>query len=115
MRPIPKTLLIHTVTLRQKKSVDRWGKTELDEGTEIRHVRIEPSRQIVRDQNGAEVQLAASLFYDCRNSYPQGIQWHVDDIVDSAGEMYQVKAVESLYDEKTLHHYELGMVRYGKG
>lgn len=115
MRPIPKQLLIHTVTLHHKKHVDRWGKVELDEGTEVRCVRIEPSRQIVRDQNGAEIQLAASLFCDCRNSHPQGIQWHVDDIVCVSSEMYQVKTVEPLYDERTLHHYEVGMVRYGKG
>ena len=70
MRPIPKRLLIHTATLYQRVNVDKWGKGELNGGQELSNIRIEPSKQIIRDKNNAEVQLAATLFYDCRNSRP---------------------------------------------
>lgn len=73
MRPIPKRLLIHTATLYQRVNVDKWGKGELNGGQELSNIRIEPSKQIIRDKNNAEVQLAATLFYDCRNSRPYGI------------------------------------------
>lgn len=43
MKPIPKRLLIHTVTLHKVVKKDAWGSATLDEGTELTHVRIEPS------------------------------------------------------------------------
>lgn len=114
MRPIPKKLLIHTVLLHKRKKVDKWGKEELDAGEELVNVRIEPSHQIIRDGNGAEIQLAVTLFFDCRNSRPKETEIHVDDIIDFNGQMHQVKSVEPLYDEKKLHHYEIGLTKYGK-
>lgn len=112
MKPIPKKLLIHTVTLFEKMKEDSWGKEELDAGKQIRFVRMEPSSKIIRDKNGAEVQLAATLFYDCRNSLPRDLDFKVDDIISFNGQKHQVKTVEPLYDEKKLHHYELGLIRY---
>ena len=102
MRPIPKRLLIHTATLYQRVNVDKWGKGELNGG------------QIIRDKNNAEVQLAATLFYDCRNSRPSDVSFEVDQVVDFNGQKHQIKTVETLYDNSKLHHYEIGMVRYGK-
>ena len=114
MRPIPKKLLIHKATLYKRLKVDKWGAVTLDGGQEIERVRMEPSRQIIRDKNNAEIQLAAMLFYDCRNSYPHGIGFEVDDIIDFCGQKHQIKSIEPLYDGSRLHHYEIGMVRYGK-
>ena len=94
--------------------MDKWGKEELDAGEELVNVRIEPSRQIIRDGNGAEIQLAATLFFDCRNSRPKEIEIHVDDIIDFNGHMNQVASGGPLYDGKKLHHYEIGLVKYGK-
>lgn len=114
MRPIPKKLLIHTVTLHKKISTDKWGNEKLDAGQALSNVRMEPSKQIIRDKNNAEVQLAATLFYDCRNSRPSDVSFEVDQIIDFNGQKYQIKTVEPLYDNSKLHHYEIGMVRYGK-
>ena len=114
MRPIPKRLLIHTATLYQRVNVDKWGKGELNGGQELSNIRIEPSKQIIRDKNNAEVQLAATLFYDCRNSRPSDVSFEVDQVVDFNGQKHQIKTVETLYDNLKLHHYEIGMVRYGK-
>lgn len=114
MRPIPKRLLIHTATLYQRVNVDKWGKGELNGGQELSNIRIDPSKQIIRDKNNAEVQLAATLFYDCRNSRPSDASFEVDQVVDFNGQKHQIKTVEPLYDNSKLHHYEIGMVRYGK-
>lgn len=112
MRQIPKKLLIHTVKLHKTLSKDRWGKAELDEGTEIRRVRVEPSRKIVRDKNNAEIRLAAVLFYDCVNSQPRDIHFNVDDILSFYGQKYRVLNVEPLFDGENLHHYEVELVKH---
>ena len=114
MKPIPKKLLIHTIMLYEKTSIDKWGSEKLDDGQVLTKVRIEPSNQIVRDKNNSEIQLAATLFYDCRNSQPIGINFKVDQIIDFNGQKHQIKTIEPLYDKLKLHHYEIGMVRYGK-
>lgn len=111
MRAIPKSLLIHTVTLHKKANEDRWGKGELDSGTDLTYVRMEPSGKIVRDKNNAEIQLAATLFYDCKNSRPQDIAFQMDDIIIFNGMKHQVMLIEPLYDDKRLHHYEVGLIK----
>ena len=42
MRPIPKRLLIHTVTLHKVVKKDGWGAAVLDDGMKLTHVRLEP-------------------------------------------------------------------------
>lgn len=111
MRSIPKRLLIHKAMLHKKVEEDKWGNATLDDGIELSFVRIEPSKQIIRDKNNAEIQLAATLFYDCRNSRPKGVEFDVDDIIIFQGEKHQVKIVEPLHDEKKLHHYEMGLIK----
>lgn len=74
---------------------------------------MEPSGKIVRDKNNAEIQLAATLFYDCKNSKPNGMSFAEDDVIIFNGENYQIKTVDPLYDERKLHHFELGLIRNG--
>ena len=111
MQAIPKSLLIHKA-VRHRVEKDKWGKETADGGQIITNIRIEPSSKVVRDKNHAEVQLAGTVFYDCKNSRPRGIEWKEDDIVVVNGERYRVQTVETLYDGRRLHHYELGVVRY---
>lgn len=94
------------------KEEDRWGTESLADETELKYIRIEPSGKVVRDKNGAEIQLAATLFYDCRNSCPGGILFSVDDIIIFNGQKHAVQMVEPLYDRRKLHHYELGLIRH---
>lgn len=112
MRPIPRSLLIHTVMLHRAVNKDRWGKGELNEGTELQDVRMEPSSKIVRDKNNAEIQLVATLFYDCKNSRPKDVIFELDDIIIFNGQKHRVQMVEPLYDGKRLHHYEIGLVKH---
>lgn len=113
MKPIPKNLLPHTVMLY--KNVNSGGfyeETSLSSRTELTYVRMEPSSKIVRDKNNAEIQLSATLFYDCKNSIPRGVAFATDDVVSFNGVKHRVKVVEPLYDRRKLHHYELGLIAY---
>lgn len=112
IRPIPKKLLIHSVTLHKKASEDVWGKEILDDGVQLNYVRMEPSSKVVRNKNGAEIQLAATLFYDCHNSRPSETVFQEDDIIVFNGQKHKVQTVEPLYDEKKLHHYEMGLIKH---
>lgn len=113
MRAIPKALLIHTIALHTKENEDRWGNGNLDVGITVQRVRMEPSSKIIRDKNNAEVQLSATLFYDCRNSCPRNVKFAKDNIVSFNGEKYRIETIEALYDRKRLHHYEMGLVKGG--
>ena len=111
MRAIPKTFLIHTVMLHKQTEEDRWGNGSLDAGTELTFVRVEPSSKNVRDKNNAEIQLAATMFYDCKNSRPKDQTFAVDDIIVFNGMKHKIQTVEPLYDNKRLHHYEVGLIK----
>lgn len=111
MQAIPKGLLIHTVMHYKQVEEDRWGNGSLNKGTELSFVRMEPANKIVRNKNNAEIQLAATLFYDCRNSRPRGQSFTVDDIIVFNGMKYKIQTVDPLYDNKRLHHYEIGLIK----
>ena len=113
IRAIPKSLLIHTVTHAKLKESDRWGTESLKNQQVIKNVRIEASSKLIRDKNNAEVQLAATLFYDCKNRSPRGVVFKMDDIIIFNGEMFKVQIMEPLYDARKLHHFELGLVKHG--
>lgn len=104
--------MIHTVTLLEKETEDLWGKETPGAEIILERVRVEPSSRIVRDKNGAEIQLSATLFYDCINSRPQGVLFQEDDMVLFNGQRHRVQTVESLYDEKRIHHYEMGLISH---
>lgn len=113
MKAIPRMMLIHSATVYQEtKTGSGWNGTTLELIGQLTHVRIEPSSQVVRDKNNREQQLAATLFFDCRNSQSTAGDLKEDLIVDFQGQKHRIVSVEPLYDEKRLHHYEIGMVRY---
>ena len=111
MRPIPKQLLIHQVMLHKETGSNiKFSNIYFL----LRSVRMEPSSQVIRDRNNAEIRLAATLFYDCVNSRPRDISFQEDEVIIFNGQRHQVKIIEPLYDGRRLHHYELGLVKYGK-
>ena len=111
IKPIPKKLLPHCAKLT-KESTDSWGTGEAEEEKDLTYIRVEPSSKVVRDKNNAELQLAALLFFDCKNSRPEKQVFEEDEIVTFNGLKYRIVMIEALYDEKKCHHYEIGMVRY---
>ena len=117
MMAIPKKLLIHSAAVYQEaKTGSGWNGATMKLIGQLTHVRIEPSSRVVRDKNNREQQLAATLFFDCKNSQNTAGALKEDLIVDFQGQKHRIVSVEPLYDENKLHHYEIGMVRYaGKG
>lgn len=113
IRPIPKRLLPHAAMLHKEIVEDRWGKSHLDDGVSLKYIKLEPSTQIIRDKNNAEIQLAATLFFDCVNSQPVGQSFAVDDVIIFNGEQFCVKTIETLYVDVQPHHYEMGLIRSG--
>lgn len=114
IKSIPKNLLIHTAKLYREpeETENRWESVEPQEIAEVERIRIEPSSRIVRDKNNAEIQIAATLFFDCRNSRPLDIAIKEDDIIVFNGQKHSVTTVEPLYDNGRLHHYEIGLARH---
>ena len=112
MRAIPKKLLIHTAKLQRSTGGDRWGEGKKNGGFQLEKIRIEPSSRIVRDKNSAEVQLVATLFFDCKNSIPRDFAFKEDDIILFNGQKLRVQVIEPLYDGNKLHHYELGLIKH---
>lgn len=113
MHPIPKRLLIHKVTAEAAISKDRWGKETSEQAHDLEHVRIEPSKKVVRGKDNVEIQLAAILFFDCHYSRPRDQKFADGMIFEFNGEKLRVATVEPLYDEGRLHHYEIGLVAHG--
>lgn len=112
MKPIPKSLLIHKAVLKRPKAKDRWGSTEYENDVTLQRVRMEPLSKIIRDKNNQEIQLAALLFFDCRNSRPTGQAFQLDDIVVFNGQQHRIQVIDPLYDGRGLHHYEIGLIRH---
>lgn len=64
--------MIHTAIHAKAIDSDRWGTEQLLDQQELSYVRLEPSSKVIRDKNNAEIQLAATMFYDCKNSRLRG-------------------------------------------
>ena len=122
IRPIPKNLLIHSAELTTEFSPDKWGKPQGCETVQLEHVYFENSAKHIIGGNGELVQLAATLYFDCRNSSPRDVRFALkDDTVNGKkvvlqkvsfeGRLYTVQTVEALYaDRKRVHHYEAGLI-----
>ena len=120
--PIPKQLLIHSAELITEFAPDKWGKASARDTVGLEYVRVEPSAKYVINGNGETVQLAAVLFFDCRNSSPADVKFALkDDTVNGKtvalqkvrfeGRLYTVQTIELLYaDKNRIHHYEMGLI-----
>lgn len=115
MRPIPRKLLIHSGTIAGITDVDRWGQETVSNTAELKYIRIEPLKTMIRDKQNNQVQLSAILFFDCNNSRPKEPAFSQDTIITVDNVTYKIKTIEALYDENKLHHYELGLLSSGGG
>lgn len=114
--PIPKYLLPHTAVLTTEYAEDKWGhpKTEV---TTLAVIRIEPCIKFAKTDEGTDVQLSATLFFDCKNSLPSDVKFRLagDDgcerqTVTFGGRKYVVGVIKPLYSGNRLHHYEVGLI-----
>lgn len=107
MRPIPRSLLIHTATL-EAATKDAYQDTTYQTVSTLPRVRVEPTTKQVMSKDNTQTQLAAVLIADARNSAPvpdiavgQYVTWN--------SKRYRVETVDLLYDGRKLHHLEVGL------
>ena len=110
VRSIPRALLIHSVVHRYNPSEVDYGVVTWGGERSIKHVRVEPSTKLVISKENKQVQLAALLNYCARNSSPQGIAFTLGDEIEFEGVKYTVVVVDRLYDDRKLHHLEVGLI-----
>lgn len=106
MRPIPKKLLIHNISLSLLSGSDGWNSTYGDP-IAIEHVRIEPSSALGRTDNSETKKSTAILFMDRQYSKPYQEPTEGSRVTCN-GKAYEVGKVNALYDTgKIPHHYEV--------
>ena len=104
MRPIPRSLLIHSAKLYEARE-NSWQEQELVELAELTHIRVEPASKMIITSDNRSVTLSATLFYDCRNS-ARVVEFKPGYIVEFGGKRYRVETVEVFYDRQKLHHLD---------
>ncbi len=107
MKPIPKSLLIHSAVLYEIVE-NSWQEQEKKLIAELSRVRVEPSTKMIITGNNRSVTLSAVLFYDCRNSVPT-VKFEPGQRLEFGGKLFTVETVEALYDKQKLHHLEVGL------
>lgn len=109
MLAIPKNLLIHSAVL-QSVTEDKWQSETTENIAELKKIRIDPSSKLVTSNDNRQITLSAVLFFDLRNSRPMNILFEHGQKILFGGNIYTIETIEKLYDDKKLHHYELGLI-----
>lgn len=120
LKPIPRKILTHTITLKVCTGTDVWQNPTFTAQT-IENVCMQPSNETLRSQSNTEVVLRALLFIDARRSTPAGINLEaLKTASESAGAQmqvvfdgttYTVRTVERMFDDTgAFHHTEVGLV-----
>jgi len=103
MYSIPKSVLIHSVTLKKVTTGERGRTYGTD--TTLTNVLVQPIKQVIKTQSGYEKTYNNTLFYDMTNS--SGLtSFDLGDKVIFGTDTYTIKSVQPLYTN-TLHHYEV--------
>lgn len=109
MKPIPKSLLIHTAEAITHGETDMWNEQTENCRTKISFVRLEPSSALKLNSQNEQIQLNAVLIFDCRNSRPRNFDFSSADRIEADGNQYRIVSIDKLYDGKKLHHLEVGL------
>ena len=109
IRPIPKRLLIHSVTHKTLPTKDQWGTVSWGTSQAVSFVRVEPTSKVIISKDSKQVQLSALMLYDSVNSIPTDINFTVQDAIVYDGVEYIIMVVDKINDDTGLHHLEVGM------
>ena len=109
MIPIPSALLIHQAKLLPPAGEDVWQAKKYGKPVSLCAVRVEPVRQWTMENQNRRVSHTATLFYDCRNSRPENVEFQAGAKIVFEGREYTIETVEPLYDDRRLHHIEVGL------
>ena len=92
------------------KTTDDWGNVIYANEQPLRFVRFEPSSKLVKSRDNEELQLSLLMFYDQRNSSPEGLVFEADEQIEYRGKKYTIVLNNLEHDESGLHHQEVGLV-----
>ncbi len=109
MALIPKNLLIHSVSTSKFISEDIWGNKSYSPEILISNVRVELINKLSLSNTNRKVDLGALLIFDCTNSSPFNHSFNYEDVVIFEGTKFFVSTLKYLYDDKNLHHIEVGL------
>ena len=77
---------------------------------ELKKIRVESSSKLVTSKDNRQITLSAVLFFDCKNSRPVSISFEHGQKILFNGNTYTIETIKKLFDDKELHHYELGLI-----
>ena len=109
MRPIPRHLLIHSAKAIKLSEPDTWNSRTDETVTILENIRVEPTSSLTVTKDNRQVRLSAVLFFDCVNSNPKEFVFSGIDVIETLGGRYELISVDTFYDCKRLHHYEIGL------
>lgn len=110
IKPIPRKVLVHSVVHQKNLGTDRFNKPSFDSGTILKFVRVESFRKFTVDSSGEKVSKDMfRMFYDLKNSTPQGVTFAEDDQIIFKSKILKVKKVidSEALDGDNPHHYEI--------
>lgn len=107
MKPIPKTLLIHSAKLLEITE-GMWQEESEKKIAVLKNVRVEPAGKMIVTNDNRSVTLSAVLFFDYRNSSPR-VEIKCGNYIIFERQKYRIETVERLYDRARLHHLEVGL------
>ena len=113
IRAIPKSLLIHTVTHAKLKESDRWGAESLQISVQLNLYGLSHPARLSATRIMRRYSLRQQCFMTVKTAVREA--WNLKQTTLSVfnGERFKVKICEPLYDERKLHHWELGLVKHG--
>lgn len=110
MRPIPRSLLIHSAVLKKPSGTDEYRNRTYTE-TELSYIRIEPETHTRKTKDNTEGAFSATLIFDRVNSRPSDVCFELGDRITACwGTDYEIRSIERLFDNRGLHHYEIGLM-----
>lgn len=106
--PIPRALLPHKAQLLTEK-LDAWQHPEVIVSKMLQHIRIDAELLRKADEQDTIHSEKWLLFYDCRNSLPRDVTFSLGQVIVWNDLRLTVKAVTPVWEDRALHHYEIGL------
>ncbi|MFA5424229.1 MAG: putative minor capsid protein [Phycisphaerae bacterium] len=104
-KSIPKRLLPHSATHNYGAKVkDDWGNLTHASSRALTHVLFEPTSKLIKSKDNREIQLSALMYFDCRNSSPEGATFAIGDQIIRGAAYEVVGGIDPIRDGT---HYEV--------
>jgi hypothetical protein len=110
IKPIPKSLLIHTAVYEEFLNNERWGET-FAAPVALLNVRVQPAKGLIKDTIREAISARAVLFFDTEHSTPAMENFVIKSKITFDNEVYTINDVQTFYAfGDTPHHYEMILV-----